>query len=497
MHVSCSNIQEGFKGIVLKHITVHFSLYKLNWHMQGELPPELQKVYSRNARAFVTACLQPHDSRPTAEQLLSHEFLKEKEEEDFKFVRGKLGSGGLEELQEEDDEGAHVAPDENYPDGAGPAPSMGIVKSAGNTSSPSRTTISLGSVSVLQEERTVAGGHGNAVINSNESSGNTSVMDSASSGLLFSTADIREGVRHSGNLKSSNETLVGGADGDCNNGRRHSRGGSGDSSGLGRSRILRVQTRAGSASGTDLRPSPVISGPSNPIFNGEVPIINPLIISNSGEEKAAATNDGQLSGEANVPNQLLTTATVFDLLDIENSESGLAKTNESLIFMMSVPGKDLESYKEVGFEFNLLADEPSVLVEEMQTDPDLMDIIEPHASVIVTVLTAVCEVAKRVAVNRIQSNIFDTSLSDAVLIEILKIQAQRDLSYSHFVDCGEGVAIDPLENLCVTARNRKLSSDCNGDLNCYSVSDAEADKLICQDPSYLDLLSSLEENLSR
>jgi len=84
----------------------------------GELPPELLLVKNQNARKFIEACIAPQATRPTASQLLAHQFLQENEEEDFLEVRVKLKKdkqlplslGRVSELDgecedEDDDEG--------------------------------------------------------------------------------------------------------------------------------------------------------------------------------------------------------------------------------------------------------------------------------------------------------------------------------------------------------------------------------------------------------
>ena len=60
--------------------------------LNGELPPELDRVALSNTRAaeFIQACLQHQDLRPSAAELLSNEFLLPNEAEDYTEVRVKF-----------------------------------------------------------------------------------------------------------------------------------------------------------------------------------------------------------------------------------------------------------------------------------------------------------------------------------------------------------------------------------------------------------------------
>lgn len=78
--------------------------------LNGEMPPELEKVSNKNAKAFILLCLQPKDQRPPASELLKHPFLLENDVEDNQEVLVKL-----ETVHEtlETDEGDELANDEN------------------------------------------------------------------------------------------------------------------------------------------------------------------------------------------------------------------------------------------------------------------------------------------------------------------------------------------------------------------------------------------------
>ena len=60
--------------------------------LNGELPPELDRVALSNSRAaeFIQACLQHQDLRPSAAELLSNDFLLPNEAEDYTEVRVKF-----------------------------------------------------------------------------------------------------------------------------------------------------------------------------------------------------------------------------------------------------------------------------------------------------------------------------------------------------------------------------------------------------------------------
>ena len=97
----------------------------------GELPPELELVQNKNARKFIEACIQSQATRPTASQLLVHQFLQENEEEDFLEVRVKFkkdkniltsvegGLGRVSESDGEDDEDEDESSDSDDDDVAG------------------------------------------------------------------------------------------------------------------------------------------------------------------------------------------------------------------------------------------------------------------------------------------------------------------------------------------------------------------------------------------
>lgn len=498
--------------------------------LQGELPPELLKVYNRNARAFITACLQPHDLRPTADQLLEHDFLKEKETEDFKFVRGKLGSGGLEELEEEDEDaneaGAAIAEEVTSVSLVSPSKSLSRNIAASASVSLERASLSLGALplSGYQVEtdsnnrspssndgnvRVTVGTDGYSLVNDpdKETSSITiggpgsEVIDTLTAGRGLTVAD--EGVLSDTNPELTNVRTF---------------GGNGEGSGSGRSRILRVQTRSGSASGAELRPSPA------PAYQREVAEYHAL--QNSPSIISVAEPSMSLQGEFDNVGQFrggsmrvysdaasLLSTSVFDLIEIDpanliddNSGKSLARNNESIVVMMTVPDAGGDSYKEVGFEFNLLSDDPVVVVDEMQCDPDLADTIKPLASGIVAVLTAVSDVGKRVAIERIDRNQFELPLADAVLREILKRESASESPYSQYVDCSDGKLFDPLASLYRSAQARKLTSlrswGLSPELNCEdsdynTISDLEADKILLNDISYLELKSMMEESTSR
>jgi len=56
-------------------------------NFQGELPPELQHVKNLNAKEFIELCLKKNvEERPSASELLEHEFLRPNEQEDFMEV---------------------------------------------------------------------------------------------------------------------------------------------------------------------------------------------------------------------------------------------------------------------------------------------------------------------------------------------------------------------------------------------------------------------------
>lgn len=329
-------------------------------------------------------------------------------------------------------------------------------------------------------------------------------------------------------IQESGEGGIGGSNG-------RSRGESADGGqAAGRSRILRVQTRSGSASGTDLLKSPVLNAivfdsediPQSPLIkaNSEPADLSslgrnaadfrlPKSIAQVGEQMTHSAGNQTNNGVDNEPleetglsRRFLSSATVFDLLDIhphESDYSGSAdnadggRANEALIFMMAVPTNE-DSYQEVEFEFNLLLDEPGVVVEEMQLDPDLADTIKPYATNMIAVLTAVCEVAKRVAVERIAVGRFSSSLSTAVLTEILRMNKDED-SYTQYVDCSDSDSVvDPLAALRSVARTRlpAIADHTNAD-DCAAVADSDADLLLFEDAKYIDLLAVYQENLSR
>ena len=62
--------------------------------LRGELPPELARVKNEKAEAFIKKCLQKHDLRPDAKELLADPFLRPIEEEDFMVVRVSLIEDG-------------------------------------------------------------------------------------------------------------------------------------------------------------------------------------------------------------------------------------------------------------------------------------------------------------------------------------------------------------------------------------------------------------------
>lgn len=471
--------------------------------------------------------------RPSAAQLLEHDFLQEKEAEDFKFVRGKLGSGGLEEVQEEDEENGEATAGDNrlsiYAT-TSPTKSLGLNLAASSVSSPSRATLSLGSVPISAQQEDES---------QHENVTSVLALDTDKKRVPNFSEDGRSVLSDAGTVKTSEPSAVG-KSGACSppiaaaqlidRSTGRSRGSSGEGNGMSRSRILRVQTRSGSASGTDLRPSPGLgshrlddlierspipraaSEPADLSAKGEMnrPVMLPVAVSALSDIR---NRNDLCDAESNLPRRFLSSATVFDLLEIapsdlldheQSTEAGV--NNEALIFMMAVPVSDEDSYKEVEFEFNLLADEPSVLVEEMQTDPDLMDIIKPFANNIVSVLTVVCDVAKRVAKDRIETGDFTLPLSDAVLREILKMRQESGSSYAHFVECDDDDAFDPLAALCLAAKARQESCSQPWGLSEHdktnggeygSITDAEADKFLLKDVRYQELMSTLQDNINK
>lgn len=75
--------------------------------LSGLLPPELELLEKLNTKccSLVRACLQKESLRPSATELLSHEFFRPNEEEDFQEVRVKISKeeGVLDVLAEEDE----------------------------------------------------------------------------------------------------------------------------------------------------------------------------------------------------------------------------------------------------------------------------------------------------------------------------------------------------------------------------------------------------------
>ena len=74
--------------------------------LSGSLPPELDLLEKLNPKccSLVRVCLQKESSRPSATELLSHEFFRPNEEEDFLEVRIKISKeeGLLDALAEDD-----------------------------------------------------------------------------------------------------------------------------------------------------------------------------------------------------------------------------------------------------------------------------------------------------------------------------------------------------------------------------------------------------------
>jgi hypothetical protein len=549
-------------------------------------------VHNRNSRAFISLCLQPHDLRPTADQLLEHDFLKENEAEDFKFVRGKLGGGGLGDLREEDPEGSDEGGADAGPPGDAPRAEDSPVKSLGSDAAAkilksARVTMSLGSVPLSGEaagdseagrERSslaVAGSFQDedpeklqksdaSPLTRNASTDKLRQRDPPSPVKPTQAADDASDRSRDGSDVSGKEAA---ADGGFTSGR--SRGGSG-----GRSRILRVQMRSGSASGPDLRRSPshsqgivtiddVLEQAPIARTNSE-PADMPSLAGNARQvcemHLPAAVSEGRAAGMAapaapssdelrayddaerdGLSRCFLSSATIFDLLDIDptgetiEKGGGAGRSNEALIIMMAVPSAasdEDDSYQEVQFEFNVLLDEPSVVVDEMQSDPELADTIKPFATNMVTVLSAVCDVARRVAMERISTGNFSCLLSIAVLREILRMHSDED-PYSQYVDCSDAgagdAAAEPLTALCAVARVRLANGPAAGDWaggggggwaggggvppkhvawslsgqeddsnqDFGTVTDAEADRILFEDPRYLDALAAYQENLLR
>ena len=89
MHLCTADIQESYEREYFARIVTHFIHYDAQIS-QGEMPPELEIVSNISAKVFIEACLQRKDSRPSAAQLSTHEFLQANETDDFKLVRIKL-----------------------------------------------------------------------------------------------------------------------------------------------------------------------------------------------------------------------------------------------------------------------------------------------------------------------------------------------------------------------------------------------------------------------
>ena len=487
-------------------------------------------VYSRNSKAFITACLQPHNLRPSAAQLLLHDFLKENESEDFKFVRGKLGSG-LEELREEDHED--------------PVPEEVVTKESkevGDAKFPNGGSLSAGSLSQIKA-RHVSGSKVNdeaAVHVGDTQDARKSSLEP--SGNKFGELGHATKPEDSYNkqaasvplyLDNSNEVIPG-----------SSHGSSGDGSGV-RSRILRVKTRAGSLSGgeplwsngpdhvanatDEASLQPHLTGKSQLDLSelpGKVvesnqkvseamglpdPVVPPVT---SDQELDAAWNETE---DAVLPKRFLSSATIFDLLDIKPGESRsdegdsieikVDRCNSALIIMMAVPSCTAESYQEVEFEYDFLTDDPIVVVEEMQSDPELANTIEPFATNIIASLSAVCDIAKRVALERISSSNFTPKLSLSVLRELISVRCSdgEDLqSYAQYVDCSKtNTAADPLALLRSVAYARLNESGFqkgytdSTDNIWLDVSDAEIDRMLLDDLKYHELLKIRDESLVR
>lgn len=550
--------------------------------MNGEMPPELEIVSNISAKVFIEACLQRKDSRPSAAQLSTHEFLQANETDDFKLVRIKLRAetrihleGWEEHEGEEGDEEDVVV----YHDGGvvtdGVRPAANNIEQQQDAVSPSglaAKTVSGGGDKYLREKSGSFSPRANKHTNGEFSKGyheSLSPTDRNAAVIFANSSDIlspaipssdRNGPEEAEDVKRLTDkekadggvlvdstleldliqsvlTTHSGVDEDRANSQGSvdpalHRSGSAtfDGSGVQKaSRIRRVHTRSGSATSADLSPRLDLSGdvssaaiPASGPSQGEVGQFMPLEYDSFDSNRSRNAielqyDDSGVQDEAKhrLSCTHVSSVSVFDIADIPGS-------TESIVFRMCIPVPQENSYKEVEFEFNLLSDDPVVLVDEMKTDAELASIIGHHAPNIVAVLTPVVILCRRIASDRLATGKVSTPLSDLIFSEILRIQAvqqTRGLSPSGG-DWDPFCALVPSAKMRIETSNRSVvassvtnnqsvaphsnvataldlpSSSSNDPLDDV-VAESDIDKLLTPDPEYAELLAKYQDNLMK
>jgi hypothetical protein len=559
------------------------------------MPPELDIVSNISAKVFIEACLRPKDSRPSAAQLTTHEFLQANEADDFKLVRVKLRTDarihleGWEEHEGEDgDEEDAVHRDEILSDSARQVAANGeqqrdVVSPSGlpagplsgggdwepkNKSGSFSPRISKhvnGDLNKSHHEslsptdrntaNIVANSDLSQPVQSFDRSGVEEAQDAKRQPDKDNKVEAETAVDSILELDLIHSVLIAqnGPDEDRANSQGSAdpalhRSGSTtfDGSGVQKaSRIRRVHTRSGSATSADLSPrlDPSVDSLSSAAISalgsapGEAGDVMPSLendrFDSNRYRNAAKLQSDLISVQDEAKHRLscrhASSVSVFDIADIPGSA-------ESVVFRMCIPVPQEDSYKEVEFEFNLLSDDPVVLVDEMKTDIELASIIGHHAPNIVAVLTPVVILCKRIASERLATGKVNTPLSDLIFAEILHIQSSQQTrgSGSSGDDWDPFCALTPSANMRAEASNRpamesSLSQDrplaphsnsAEADVSSPAadwpssssnrrdriedestledvVADSDIDKLLSSDPEYAELLAKYQDNLQK